>query len=281
VTSYDRSAFTETVGAAVDSLDADPTEADAVALQSPNGKRPYRAAGPLGVETETIHRGTVVSELGDLGAASALYGLAAALDDGAQRVLTVGYGSGGGATALTVSDDGVPVEVEHSGGQELSYGEYLRLRGDITPGEPDGGGAYVSVPSWHRTIPQRHRLVAGRCPECGALAFPPEGACSDCGQLGEYENVELPGTGTVEAVTVIGQGGAPPEFVEQQARSGTYASAVVALDGPDDRTDAVPAQVVGTDPGSVAVGDRVTATIRRIYTQEGVTRYGFKMQPLE
>jgi len=281
VTSYDRSAFTETVAAAVDSLDADPSEADAVALQSPNGKLPYRAAGPLGVETETIHRGTVVSELGDLGAASALYGLAAALADGTQRVLTVGYGSGGGATALTVTDDGVSVEMgDTEGGEQLSYGEYLRMRGDITPGEPDGGGAYVSVPSWHRTIPQRHRLIAGRCPECGALAFPPEGACDDCGQLGEYDDVELPGTGTVEAVTVIGQGGAPPEFVEQQARSGAYASAVVALDGPDGKTDSVPAQVVGTDPESVAVGDRVTATIRRIYTQEGVTRYGFKMVPL-
>ena len=37
---------------------------------------------------------------------------------------------------------------------------------------------------------------------------------------------------------------------------------------------------VGTDPTAVAVGDRVAATIRRIYTQEGVTRYGFKMQPV-
>ena len=168
------------------------------------------------------------------------------------------------------------------------------MRGDITPGEPAGGGAYVSVPSWRRTIPQRHRLRAGRCPDCGALAFPPEGACNDCGGLVEYEPVELPGTGTVEAVTVIGQGGAPPEFVDQQARSGAYASAVVALDGPDaadgadgeeggtnDGAVSIPAQVVGTDPTAVTVGDRVVATIRRIYTQEGVTRYGFKMQPID
>ena len=175
------------------------------------------------------------------------------------------------------------------GDEELSYGEYLRMRGDVTAGEPAGGGAYVSVPSWRRTIPQRHRLRAGRCPDCGALAFPPEGACDDCGALVEYEPAELPGTGTVEAVTVIGQGGAPPEFVDQQARSGAYASAVVALDGPnaaggedggEGGTVSIPAQVVGTDPTDVAVGDRVAATIRRIYTQEGVTRYGFKMQPM-
>jgi len=296
VTSYDRTAFTETVAAAVDALDADPAvasadpaAADAVALQSPNGKLPYRAAGPLGVETDAIHRGTVVGDLGDLGAASPLFGLAAAIDGGASRVLLVGYGSGGGATAADISHEGIPVEMTHEADEELSYGEYLRMRGEITPGEPAGGGAYVSVPSWRRTIAQRHRLRAGRCPDCGALAFPPEGACDDCGALVEYEPVELPGTGTVEAVTVIGQGGAPPEFVDQQARSGAYASAVVALDGPDAAggddgggggTVSIPAQVVGTDPTDVAVGDRVGATIRRIYTQEGVTRYGFKMQPI-
>jgi len=287
VTSYDRAAFRETVAAAADALDADPGAADAVALQSPNGKLPYRAAGALGVETGMIHRGTVVGDLGDLAAASPLFGLAAALADGAVRVLVVGYGSGGGATALEVVDDGIPVETEREAGEQLSYGEYLRMRGDITPGEPAGGGAYVSVPSWRRTLPQRHRLVAGRCPDCGALAFPPEGACPDCGALVDYEAVTLPGTGTVEAVTVIGQGGAPPEFVDQQARSGAYASAVVALDGPGSQgraggeTVSIPAQVVGVDPTDVAVGDRVTATIRRIYTQEGVTRYGVKMQPLE
>jgi len=281
VVAYDRSAFTEAVTAAVDALDVDPGTAGAVALQAPNGKLPYRAVGPLGVESEAIHRGTVVGDLGDLGAASAPFGLAAAVDDGARDVLLVGYGSGG-ATAVFLSHDGITVETDGSGdGEPISYGEYLRLRGEITPGEPAGGGAYVSVPSWRRTIPQRHRLIAGRCPDCGALAFPPEGACKDCGALAEYGTVALPGTGTIEAVTVIGQDGAPPEFVEQQSRSGAYASAVVALDGPEGGTAAVPAQVVGTAPESVAIGDRVRATIRRVYTQEGVTRYGFKMRPAE
>jgi len=282
VTGYDRSAFVETVAAAADALAGDPTEANAVALQSPNGRLPYRAAGALGVETDAIQRGTVVHEIGDTGAANPLLGLAGALADGAERTLVIGYGSGGGATALLVEGDG-ELPVERSGEDEpvqLSYGEYLRIRGDVTPGEPDGGGAYVSVPSWKRTLAQRHRLVAGRCPECGALSFPPEGACGDCGALAEYDELELPGTGTVEAVTTIGQGGAPPEFVEQQARGGAYVSAVVALDGPGGETVSVPVQVVDVDPETVEIGDRLEATIRRLYTQEGVTRYGFKMRPL-
>ncbi len=280
VTEYDRSAFRETVAAAADALDGDLGDADAVALQSPDGALPYRAAGDLGVDAETIQAGTTVHDLGDTGAAGPLLGLASAVGAGHERVAILGYGSGGGATGLWVDAAAVPVETALGGDLELSYGEYLRIRGEITTGEPDGGGAYVSVPSWRRTIPQRHRLVAGRCPDCGELAFPPEGACGGCGGVTEFELVELDGNGTVEAATTIGQGGAPPEFVEQQARSGSYVSAIVALDGPDGETVSVPVQAIPKGEETVDIGDRLEATIRRIYTQEAVARYGMKMLPV-
>ncbi|EMA41606.1 zinc ribbon domain-containing protein, partial [Halobiforma nitratireducens] len=286
ITAYDRSSFTEAVTTVADALEYDPASADAVALQSPNGTLPYRVAGPLEVDTETIRAGTTVHDLGDTGAASPLLGFASALESGCDSVLLLGYGADG-ATGLAfgLEAGGVAVSTRLEGDETLSYGEYLRRRGDITPGEPAGGGAYVSVPNWKRTLPQRHRLVAGRCPKCGELAFPPGGACPDCGALEAFDEVALPGTGTVEAATVIGQGGAPPEFVEQQAREGAYVSAVVALDGPDSDGDratvSTPAQVLTVGDESVSPGDRVEATIRRIYTQEGVTRYGFKMRRLE
>ncbi len=280
VTEYDRRAFRETVATAAEALEGDLAEADAVALQAPNGSLPYRAAGALGVDNDAIQAGTTVHSLGDTGAASPLLGLASAVADGHAAVPVIGYGSGGEATAVWIDAADVPVETALDGDRQLSYAEYLRIRGDITSGEPEGGGAYVSVPSWQRTIPQRHRLVAGRCEACGDLNFPPSGACTTCGTLDEYDELELPGTGTVEAATEIGQGGAPPEFVEQQARSGSYVSAVVALDGPDEEAAvSTPAQVIkDSDDQSVGIGDRVAATIRQVYTQEGVTRYGFKMR---
>nr|WP_312912506.1 zinc ribbon domain-containing protein [Natronosalvus caseinilyticus] len=303
ITQYDRDAYTDAVASAVKGLESSLEDVDAVCLQSPNGKLPYRAASALDVDTDRIQAGTTVHDLGDTGAGSTLLGLAKALEAGHRSLALVAYGSGGGAIAMRLevgggdadgrdesdaggdssSSDSVPVETTLEGNQTLSYGEYLRIRGDVTPGEPDGGGAYVSVPSWKRTMAQRHRLLAGRCRECGRLAFPPSGACRECGTLDEYDDVELPGTGTVEAATVIGQGGAPPEFVEQQAREGAFVSAVVALEGPepDDEPVSTPTQVLTPDTASVSVGDRVDATIRRIYTQEGVTRYGFKMQLFE
>jgi hydroxymethylglutaryl-CoA synthase len=282
VTGYDRAAFREPIVAAVERLDADVEDVDAAAVQAPDGDLPYRAAGAAGLQPDDVGCCETVSELGDTGAASAPLSLAVALADGHERVLVAGWGGGAGADALLVERDGaVAADLALAGGERVQYADYLRRRGAITSGPPDGGGAYVSLPAWKRTVDQRYRLVAGRCPDCGALAFPPTGACDDCGRLGGYDDAPLAGTGTVEAVTSISQGGAPPEFAEQQSRSGNFGVAVVAFDGPDgDQEDAVsaPAQVV--DGHGLAVGDRVRATVRRVYTQEGVTRYGFKVEPL-
>ncbi|MFC4541987.1 zinc ribbon domain-containing protein [Halosolutus amylolyticus] len=280
ITGYDRQAFTETIGGAVDGLETAP-DPDVAAIQAPDGKLPYRAAGAAGVGTDEIQACATIHDLGDLGAASVPVSLARALADGVDSILAVSNGSGAGADAFVVdAADDVPAAIALDGGDALSYAEYLRQRGVVTSGPPSGGGAYVSVPTWRRSIPQRYRLVAGRCHECDALAFPPEGACSECGTLAGYETVELPGDGTIEAVTTISQGGAPPEFAEGQAQSGDYAAAIVALDA-DDASEAVSIPAMGTDadPGAFAVGDRIETTIRRIYTQEGVTRYGFKVRP--
>lgn len=293
VTQYDRDAFTTALGGAVDDLqngssgdggDADEAPAvadvDAAAVQSPDAAFPYRAASALGVDAERIRAASTVESLGDTGAAGPLLGLVEAFADGAETTLVAAFGSGAGASALLV-EGRAPVERALEGTHELRYAEYLRRRGDVTSGEPEGGGAYVSVPTWKRSLPQRHRLEAGRCGDCGALAFPPAGACTDCGELTAYEPVVLPGTGTVEAITTVARGGAPPEFVEQQRRSGEFASAVVAFDGPDGESSvSAPAQVVTADGDERPdVGDPVVATIRRIYRQEGVPRYGFKVRP--
>lgn len=281
IANYDRQAFTTAVGGAADGLETDVTDVDAAAIQSSDGKLPYRAAGVLGVDMDTIAAAETVSELGDTGTASPLFGCVRAFESGANQVLVVAYGSGVAANAFVLSADGdVPVAALLEGDTQLTYPEYLRRRGEITTGEPEGGGAYVSVPTWQQTTPQRHRLVAGRCPACGALNFPPGGACQNCGERPEeYERVELLGTGTVEAATTIAQGGAPPEFVEQQARSGPFVSAIVAFDGPDgDETVSAPVQVVAGEDESVTIGSAVEATIRRIYQQEGVIRYGFKTE---
>lgn len=279
VTAYDREAYRETVAGAVDELGG-ANDPDAAALQAPDGDLPYRAARALGLDSETVAAGTVADEVGDAGAASALLGFADAVADGSETILVVTYGSGGAAHAFRVEGGEIPVRRTVAGDRDLDFAAAQRRCGAFDSGVPEGGGAYVSVPSYRRTLPQRHRLVAGRCRACGALRFPPEGACTECGASEGYDDTPLSKRGTVEAVTTISQGGAPPEFAEQQARSGDYAAAIVALETDSgDETVSAPAMGTDADPADFSVGDRIETTIRRIYTQEGVTRYGFKIRP--
>lgn len=280
ITSYDRSAYSRAIERALDDLTADVGTVGAVAVYAPDGKRPYRVASSLGVDSEVIRAGTTVHELGDTGAAGVPLGLVKALDDGAGSVLAVGYGSGAGADALLVDASAVPTQVDLGGNITVDYADHLRRRGWLTAGPPEGGGAYVSLPTWRRSLPQRHRLEAGLCRACGELAFPPEGACPACAERDGYDAVSLTGGGTIEAVSTIAAGGAPPEFDEQQSRSGEITIAIVAFDGPDGGQVSVPVQVADTDD-SPAVGDRVTSIIRLLYTQEGVPRYARKVRPAD
>ncbi|WP_255171133.1 zinc ribbon domain-containing protein [Natrononativus amylolyticus] len=281
ITQYDRNAFTDTISQAMSSFEAD-LDTDAVAVQAPNGKLPYRLAKEFNIDAEKIQNAVTVHKHGDLGAASVPISLSHALASGHETVLAVSYGSGSGADAVVVKADGpVPNRTALETAIPLTYTEYLRHRGVITTDPPAGGGAYVSIPTWQRSLAQRYRLKAGRCSECGALSFPPEGACESCGKLAEYELEELSVTGKIETVTTISQGGAPPEFAEQQAKSGDYVSAIISFDTKDNKeTVSLPAMGTSATSADYEIGEEVTSTIRRIYTQEGVTRYGFKMCPL-
>lgn len=279
ITTYDRAAYEETLRAAVDGLDTGGI--DAAAMTMPDGKRPYRAASAAGLETGTVARAETVSTLGDTGAAGPLLGLARAVSDGASSVLLATYGSGSTCHAFSLDVDGVPVSASLEPRVELDYAGAMRRRGAFSTGEPAGGGANVPTPTYRRSLPQRYRLLAGTCLACDDLVFPPENACPHCGSRTGYEDVPLPDVGEVLATTVIGTGGAPPEFVDQQRRSGSYGTAIVRF-RVDDRAVDVPLQVVLTESDEPpAIGDRVETRIRVLYEQEGVRRYALKAIPVD
>ena len=134
--------------------------------------------------------------------------------------------------------------------------------------------AHVSVPKYWHALGQKYRLIAGKC-SCGILNFPPSTLCKGCGKTGTQEEISLKGKGKIYSYTVIGRGGAPPEFAKMQKKSGPYAIAVIELD----EGQKVNAQLTDVpDPYSIKVGDRVTAVFRQIYEQESVIRYGIKFR---
>ncbi|WP_256687480.1 zinc ribbon domain-containing protein [Halococcus qingdaonensis] len=280
VTTYERDAIRECVAGAATRIDDIESVAHA-ALHQPDARMPSRIAGDLSINDDVIERGTVVGRVGDAGAATVFLGLARALRgaDADDRTLAGAFGSGGAGAAF-VLDGGLDIaglaDGEIPSGERISYTTALRKRGVLDEEEVAGGGARVSLPTWRESLDQRYRLRAGRCPDCETVAFPPEGACPHCGSRADYEPYDLPRVGVVRARTVVGQGGAPPEFAAQQRRDGAYGVVVVGFEG----TDAtLPAQLTDCDPESVAIGDELRAVVRRIYEQEGIARYGVKFVP--
>ncbi|MFA5896708.1 MAG: Zn-ribbon domain-containing OB-fold protein [Thermoplasmata archaeon] len=135
--------------------------------------------------------------------------------------------------------------------------------------------AHVSVPMYWRTIPQRYRLVGHKCKKCGKVNFPPKGVCKYCNASSDFEEIQLSGRGKVHTFTLIGAGGAPPEFAEQEKAGGSYPVAIVELEeGPK-----VIGQMADVNGKDVKIDMPVRAELRRIYREEGVIRYGFKFVP--
>jgi len=135
--------------------------------------------------------------------------------------------------------------------------------------------AHVSIPMYWRTIPQRYKMVGLKCKKCGAVNFPPKGVCKYCNESSEFDEVKLSGKGIVHTFVLIGAGGAPPEFAEQEKAGGSYPVAIVELEeGPK-----VIGQIADADLKSVKIGMPVTTELRKVYSEEGVIRYGFKFVP--
>lgn len=290
VRGYERAAVRDGVVAAVNGMATslgdgfDREGLAAAALHQPDGRTPGRLAGALELADGTADRGLIADHIGDAGAAGVPLGLAVALDgrrEGDRTLAGFAGSEGGGAAFLFQGGLDVAGLGDLADGVEVDVPTALRLRGQLGDATVPGGGAHVSLPTWRSTLASRYRLRAGRCPDCAAVAFPPEGACVDCGALVEYEPIELDREGTVRAVTVIGEGGAPPEFAELQRRGGPFATAIIECAAPGGGSARLPGMLTDCEPASVTVGDRVRAAVRRLYEQAGVPRYGTKFVPLD
>ena len=121
-----------------------------------------------------------------------------------------------------------------------------------------------------REYPQRYRLEAGKCTNCGAIAFPPRLVCPQCGNR-EFEKTKLAEKGKILTYTIIR---VPPDSFEDQA---PYAVGIAELaDGVK-----LTAQVVDCDFAALKVGMPVRLEFRKLYEEgaAGVIYYGYKFVP--
>jgi len=126
-------------------------------------------------------------------------------------------------------------------------------------------------PRYRREMPQRYRLEAAKCNQCGKEFFPPRLICSGCGAK-EFETTKLGNTGKIVTFTTIRV--APDNFATQVP----YNVAIVETDN----GVRVTTQVVDCKPEVLKIGQKVKFMFRKLYTEghTGIICYGYKAVPL-
>jgi uncharacterized protein len=122
-------------------------------------------------------------------------------------------------------------------------------------------------PKYFREIPQRYRLEAARCKNCGKVYFPPRIHCGEC-KSKEFEIVKLSDTGKILTYTVVRVG--PSNFAQETP----YAVAIVEVNDGVKLT----IQVADIDVNKVEIGQKVKIVFRRIQDEgkSGLHCYGYK-----
>lgn len=193
------------------------------------------------------------ARIGDLGVAQPLLDLAVALAD---------------AKALAF-------DAPLAAGRTVTYVQALQHRRVLAAASPlpdQPMGAYVPAGTFEASVPARWRLEGARCASCARAYLPAPPRCIECG--GPVAAHAFAPRGRVYASTVIGRGGAPSEFAEQQRQTGEYPVVVVELE----EGARTVAQVADGD--APAIGAEVEPVLRRLYVQQGVVRYGTKWRAL-
>lgn len=188
------------------------------------------------------------------GATVLLFRTTAAL---AEHRFAPGFSSSAVAAQIAAGHDG------------LRYAAFLTWRG-ILPKEPPrrpDPDAPAAPPS-HRTGRYKYGFVGSRCDDCGAVHLPPVRVCVQCGAVDRMSAVPMAdATGTVATFTVdrLAYTPSPP-----------MVAAVIDFAG----GGRFRCQLTDVDHATVAIGDRVEMTFRRMLTANGVHNYFWKARPV-
>ena len=199
---------------------------------------------------------SVPPSLPTLGASASLFALAAMADWGTTGLL-VGVEQAG-LSGLTVVGGQAAVDRREPEARDLPHS-------DLVPCSE----IPLSPAAYERAFEAKVRWEAGKHSGSDELDFPPRYRVGEDGTLStEYTLVPLPRTGTVytECTVAVPVPGLPTP----------YTLVIVELDDVGVRALA---KVTGTDPGTVAIGDRGRMVLRRVAVRSGVPDYGYAFDP--
>jgi hydroxymethylglutaryl-CoA synthase len=165
---------------------------------------------------------------------------------------------------------GATVAEQVAGGNDsLSYANYLIWRGLLDremPRRPDP--VPPAAPPSFRNEAWKFTFAGSRCDACSAMHLPPTRVCLECGSVDRMTSESLVGKPATIATYTIDNLAFTP--------SPPLVAAVLDFDGGGRfRT-----QLTDVDPSTVAIGNRVELTFRKVSTAQGVHNYFWKARPV-
>ncbi|MBV9411556.1 MAG: OB-fold domain-containing protein [Acidimicrobiia bacterium] len=156
-----------------------------------------------------------------------------------------------------------------AGRTDLSYPKFLTWRGQLDrepPRRPDPTPPVA--PASLRKERWKFAFHASRCDECGTRHLPPARVCVNCGavdRMSQERLAETPATIATYTVDRLAFSLSPP-----------IVATVVDFDG----GGRFRCEMTDVDPATVAIGNRVEMTFRRISTVNGIHNYFWKARPV-
>jgi 3-hydroxy-3-methylglutaryl CoA synthase/uncharacterized OB-fold protein len=249
---------------------------DRLVVTGLHGRAARRVAASSGAKKDAV-ADDLTATIGNTGTAHAGLLLAHALESASpdQIIVVVSLADGADATVWRTTANvarrrparGVAAHL--SGGEPVSYATFLTWRGflDREPPrrpdpEPPAGPPAFRAESW------KFAFTGSRCTACGARHLPPQRVCVKChavDRMTPERLADVPGIIATYTVDRLAYSLSPPVVV-----------GVIDFEG----GGRFQCEMTDVDPKSVAIGQRVEMTFRRLYTADGIHNYFWKAKPI-
>ena len=261
-------------GRACKAAGVEPAQVTRLAVTSMHGRAAKALAGKLGAGGLADD---LAATVGQTGSAHPLLLLTAMVESAAAGDLVAVVHLADGADALLFRVTGAvsqfqsrhPLSAQVPAGAAVAYGRFLSWRGMITPEPPRRPEpARVSGPAAARAEDWKFGFVGSQDRTSGAVHMPPSRVSMLGGAVDDMEAAPMADIrGTVVTFTVdrLAYSPSPP-----------IVFAVIDFDG----GGRFPMELTDVDADTLAIGDRVEMTFRRLYSADGIHDYFWKARPV-